>query len=517
MPRSLSVLVVTRDPGAALAELVAGWDGQSAPSSEFEVVVADAGSTDGSAARLRQLAERRPNVVVLDLPAGSTEHELVAEALTVTSGEYVLALDQDSRLAPRAVELLLRQAGRTQADVVLGRRSGTGSGSALLPADEDRIDPARAVAALPASAAAVRRGLLDGVADPAAALLAPTGLLAAAETAVAAVGSSLVVAPADADEAEFAPKPESVEVRWAQGRLEVEAQLGGSAGPAAPRAWLVAAAAGGLAEVAVPAEVEAVEPVDPDANGGTPVDEGRWRLRARLDPATADAGTALVDGVWNLRLRLAGADGEATSVLPPVRVPNAVLDGRPITVPAPEAGLQLDLGATRGSVVNRVAPEQASVTESRAGSLLTLDYPDLHVHGDSRLPASLRLDTFGLVARFVAEDGRARLECFVTGLAGTSAISVLVGSGRPTATGLNLDIDGTGRMSLRPTPKPEPKPAATPAPAAARPAANPPASSGPRPLVQRLRRLTPAAAEPAVRYLASVGPLRDAYRRLLRR
>ena len=546
--RSLSVLVVTRDPGTALAELVAGWDAQSAAADAFEVVVADAGSTDGSAERLVQLADRRPNVLVRLLSADSSETQALAAALELATGRHVLALPQQRRLAPRAVELLARQAERTGADVVLGRvLSGSASGSFLLPTDVERFDPGQAAAALPTSCVAVRRELLLGTDDPAAVLLAPAGLLAGGP-AIAAVGSSAVGTEPDAAE----PSTDDLqlseaEVGWEQGRLVVEVRASTAPTGGGTLAWLVAAPVGGSHEVTVPAELEPAAPTDPageDEEGAAT--RAGWRVRAVLDPTVIDAGAPLDDGVWSLRVRLAGPEGEATAALPSTPVSAAVLDGRLLTLPAPAGGLQLDVGATRTSVVGAVRPADASVVETAHGSLLTLTYPDVHVRGDSVGVARLRLDNFGLPARLVCRDGVARLECFVTGLAGSTVVTVFAGHGKPVRTGLNLDISETGQMTLVPTPSaappapsapppahpvaaptrstppasapaPTPAPSAGPSAASPEPHSRPPSGRAAAPLAQRLRRLAPPAVEPVVRRLSRVKPLRQAYRRLLRR
>src|SRR3954469_2275774 len=117
---AVSVLVATSDPGSALPGLVRSIDAQSLPATEFELVVVDA-STDGSTARLQQLAGRRPNVAVLTADAGAPEADRLGAALERAAGEYVLVVGRQQRLAPRALELLLDRARSTGSDLVLGR------------------------------------------------------------------------------------------------------------------------------------------------------------------------------------------------------------------------------------------------------------------------------------------------------------------------------------------------------------------------------------------------------------
>ncbi|MGT2426487.1 hypothetical protein [Amnibacterium kyonggiense] len=138
------------------------------------------------------------------------------------------------------------------------------------------------------------------------------------------------------------------------------------------------------------------------------------------------------------------------------------------------------------------------------GVLLTLEQPTVHVHGDAVLDARLLLDSFALPARLVCRDGAARVEAFVSSLAGTSRIDLRIGGGGPVRTGLRLRVDGVGAMTAEAVP-PSPPPA-------------PPArAAGPPRLVQRIRRRAPASLEPLVHRMSRVPALRRAYRSLLSR
>lgn len=461
---AVSVVVATADPGAALIGLIRSVDAQTLPATDFELVVADA-STDGSADRLRDLAARRPNVVVLAADPGTTGSGLLELAGRRASGERVLVLAQDRRLAPRALELLLARAAG--ADVVLGRvAGGAGSGSAQLPEDAEGVD-------------------LAGV-DPATSIaLVPNDVVDLAGRTVAVVGGyACAVGEGEPPAAAAGVALGSVAIGWEGGRLQVDSEVRGA--PEGARAWLVVAR--DALDVALVATVE--------ADGA---------VAAGLDPATAEAGHALGDGLWDLRLRLAWSDGEVTLPLPAGPSLAAVVTGRPLVVRAGERGAMLDVGATLGDVTGPAPQATATVVETARGILLALDQPTIHVHGDADLDARLLLDGFALRARLVCRDGAAHAESLVSSLAGVSALGLLVGGGRPVPTGLRLRVDGVGVMTVETVPPPKPRPKPNPVP------------SGPPPLVQRVRRLAPRPLEPVVHRLSRVPVLRRAYRGLLER
>ena len=182
---AVSVVAVMSDPGSGLAGFVRSVDVQTVPAVAFEVVVADAAS-DGSAGRLQQLAERRPNVTVLHADAEVAAADRLALALTRATGDFVLVVAQDQRLAPRALELLLDRAKRTAADLVLARVvTDTASGCAVLPEDADRVDASRLDPT--GCLMLVRRPLLGAGAQAGALLADPPALLSRAGT-VSAVG-----------------------------------------------------------------------------------------------------------------------------------------------------------------------------------------------------------------------------------------------------------------------------------------------------------------------------------------
>jgi hypothetical protein len=280
---------------------------------------------------------------------------------------------------------------------------------------------------------------------------------------------------------------EAPEYRWADGMLHltVGVRLPDPV-PPAPRAWLVVSQ--NLAEVALPATI---------GRDGT-----THSVAAVLDPETAEGGHPLDDGPWDLRVRLAWPGREVTLPLTSGPARSAIIAGRPHVVRVANQVLQLDAGATRSSAIGPVPKARATIAESAHGTLVTFDYPTLHVLGDAVLDARLMLDGFGLPARLVCQNGHARLEAYASSLAGTSTLAVVAGGGRPVPTGLRLRVSGTGGMTFHTAPPP-------------RPTTQGGAASAP--LVQRLRRRAPGALEPVVHRLAGVPVLRQAYRRLIGR
>lgn len=87
---------------------------------DIEVVVVDDGSTDSSAERADAIARRDSRVTVV-----RASHQGMSatrnRALDAARGEYVMMVDSDDMLHPRAIERLLAVARATGADVVAAR------------------------------------------------------------------------------------------------------------------------------------------------------------------------------------------------------------------------------------------------------------------------------------------------------------------------------------------------------------------------------------------------------------
>jgi len=118
---AVSVVIPTRNRFAFLSEAIESIRRQT--SADWEVVVVDDASDDGSATEAsRLLAEdRRMRLVALEAHAERSRARNVG--LAAASGRYVLFLDDDDRLLPKALETLGRTLDReSQASVAIGAR-----------------------------------------------------------------------------------------------------------------------------------------------------------------------------------------------------------------------------------------------------------------------------------------------------------------------------------------------------------------------------------------------------------
>lgn len=460
---ALTLLVPLQDPGRReLDALVASLDGQRAPASLFEVVLLDAGSTDGSSERLARLAAARPHVTHLVLGREADLRDQIREGVGHADGDLVAVLPAGTRPTLDAVSLLTAAGD----GAVVGRRTSDGSGDHFPLADGTATDVEALVRA--GGLLAVPADALRDAADPADVLLEGRGV-----AAVRTIGSRACLVGAYARPAD---RLEDAACTWREDGLDVRAALAGDkdADEADVAAWLVLARSDGVEEVLLPATVGSLT-------------GGRLSLEARLQ-----LGDVPSDGLWSLRLRVrrGGAD-QTLPVVCPSPGP-AVVDGRLAGALVDPDGLVLDLGAATRGVVGRVALAGASVDRTAQGSRLVLPCPGLHVSGDAVVPVAVLLGRFRLRAELVCAGGEAHVECWASGLAGRSRVAVQAGGPRPRRTGLDLVISATGVMSLARTPKKRPEEAPAPA------RAEDPASRG----LRLVRDHLPAAVLPGARRVA---------------
>ncbi|MGI8677841.1 MAG: glycosyltransferase family 2 protein [Jatrophihabitans sp.] len=120
----VSVVVPVWNPGPNLGRCLDSLLGQTLAPDDYELVLVDDGSTDGTAARLDALAaELGDRVQVLHIPnsgwPGRPRNVGVAAAL----GEYVQFVDNDDVLDRGALKSLYELASASEADIVLGKLS----------------------------------------------------------------------------------------------------------------------------------------------------------------------------------------------------------------------------------------------------------------------------------------------------------------------------------------------------------------------------------------------------------
>lgn len=117
----VSVLIPTYNSGSMIDDAIASLDAQSMPPGEFEAVVVDDGSSDGTFAHLTELAASRPWLRVEQIPNSGWPGRPRNIATSRARGDYVLYLDHDDELFPEALERMYRFASEHKADLLLGK------------------------------------------------------------------------------------------------------------------------------------------------------------------------------------------------------------------------------------------------------------------------------------------------------------------------------------------------------------------------------------------------------------
>lgn len=91
-----------------------GWD--------YEVVVVDDGSMDGTLAKLEALAKEHGRLLIARNRENFGKGRALKKGFRYTTGDYVVFLDCDLDLHPRQVKVLVDIMQQTQADVVIGSK-----------------------------------------------------------------------------------------------------------------------------------------------------------------------------------------------------------------------------------------------------------------------------------------------------------------------------------------------------------------------------------------------------------
>ena len=122
----VSVIVPVYNPGPYLKRCVDSVLGQSLPKTEYEVIFIDDGSTDGSPARLDELAAGHPTIRVIHQENSGWPGQPRNVGIAAARGEYVFFLDHDDALGLEALERLYDFAIRNGSDIVIGKTVGHG-------------------------------------------------------------------------------------------------------------------------------------------------------------------------------------------------------------------------------------------------------------------------------------------------------------------------------------------------------------------------------------------------------
>lgn len=188
-----------------------------------------------------------------------------------------------------------------------------------------------------------------------------------------------------------------------------------------------------------------------DAESGRP--GLRFSARARLDPDRIHHGGPLPGGTWQVAGYFPGLSLDTAPVLPvPLAgTPTTILDHRLIAVVGgTDETLHFDVGGTTSSGLSGLRPEDTELTETPAGSRLTITLSDVRADRPTVLQGAIRFGRLSFPARLSGGPDGSRVECFASGLSGDYPISMTFGDGRPTATGLTLRIEHAGGMIIVP-------------------------------------------------------------------
>ncbi len=129
----VSVVVALYNTGPHLLDLVASLDAQSMSSDEFEVILVDDGSTDGTLTTARELAAARTNLSVETIPNSGWPGRPRNVGLDLANGDYVFFSDHDDRFGTRALEVMYEMATANRADIVYGKIVRTGRSTPYWP------------------------------------------------------------------------------------------------------------------------------------------------------------------------------------------------------------------------------------------------------------------------------------------------------------------------------------------------------------------------------------------------
>ncbi|MEQ4204801.1 glycosyltransferase family 2 protein [Actinopolymorpha sp. B9G3] len=124
----VSVIVPVYNPGPYLEDCINSLLRQSLPSTEFEAIFVDDGSTDDSPARLDALSAAHPHLRVIHQQNSGWSGKPRNVGIAHARGEYVFFVDNDDWLGDEALERMYAFAKENGSDVVVGKMAGKGRG-----------------------------------------------------------------------------------------------------------------------------------------------------------------------------------------------------------------------------------------------------------------------------------------------------------------------------------------------------------------------------------------------------
>ncbi|HEV8403064.1 MAG TPA: glycosyltransferase family A protein [Candidatus Limnocylindrales bacterium] len=130
-PILVSVVIPTYNPGPYLGPGLASLFAQTLAADQFEIIVVDDGSTDGTPERVEALAATHSNLVVIRSEHSGWAGRPRNLGIERARGEFIQFMDQDDRMAPDALQRLTETARRNGSDIVLGKVASDFRGVAL--------------------------------------------------------------------------------------------------------------------------------------------------------------------------------------------------------------------------------------------------------------------------------------------------------------------------------------------------------------------------------------------------
>ena len=128
----VSVIIAVYNPGPYLDLPIGSLQRQTMPAGEWEAILVDDGSTDGSGDRLDAIAAENPHIRAVHIPNSGWPGTPRNVALPMARGEHVLIMDHDDWLGTEALERMYDFAESTGADVVVAKEVGHGFGVPLM-------------------------------------------------------------------------------------------------------------------------------------------------------------------------------------------------------------------------------------------------------------------------------------------------------------------------------------------------------------------------------------------------
>jgi glycosyltransferase involved in cell wall biosynthesis len=127
----VSVVIPTYNPGRYLDPGIESLIAQTLDPREFEIIVVDDGSTDGTPEHLDELAAQHPNLIVVHTENSGWAGRPRNIGIERARGEFIQFMDQDDRMAPDALRRLTEMGQRNRSDIVLGKVASDFRGVAL--------------------------------------------------------------------------------------------------------------------------------------------------------------------------------------------------------------------------------------------------------------------------------------------------------------------------------------------------------------------------------------------------